>query len=152
MKTPTLLTPPFQILSNTPPLFCCFVSLAEYWTTTSHLMCFFSKYYRLKLVKSLLCIPCNKASILLKVWHKWHDFCWYSDLQPYTEINTNRTQGRVEWHTLKMYNNTTCYVHKVATYITMNEWLADVKMHFTKVHNVFAIQKLLPCRSHISAD
>ena len=52
---------------------------------------FFSKYYRLKLVKSLSCISCNKASTLLKVWHKWHDFCWYSDLQSYTEINTNRT-------------------------------------------------------------
>lgn len=38
-----------------------------------------------------------------------------------------------------------------ATCITLNDEL-DTKFYFTEVYNVFAIQKLLTCRSGLSAD
>ena len=55
-------------------------------------------------------------------------------------------------------------MHKAVTCITLNEELADTKIYFyllllllkfkflllTEVHNIFAFQKLLTSRSHIS--
>ena len=85
------LTPFFQILSTSlsccpqppPPLFfcCCLVSLAE-WVSAPHLMHYCTQlYYGSMHIKScylntrvtLLCVLCNKASIVHSVV-----FCWYS--------------------------------------------------------------------------
>ena len=159
MKTPTLLTPPFFKFYPIPlHSFYCFISLAEYWITP-HLMWFFSKYYRLKLVEPW----CLEARCC--VFHVTrHQFYWRFDTNDMTFVgtliwdhtqrqkHTGHTGSSRMTHTLKMYNNTTCYVHKAATYIILNKWLADIKIYFTKVHNVLAFQKLLPCRNHISAD
>ena len=45
-----------------------------------------------------------------------------------------------------------CYVHVVATCITMNEELTATKIYLTKVHYVFAFQTLLVRSSHITTD
>ena len=55
-------------------------------------MCYVWWYYGSKLLEpwnlnsssTLLCILRNKTSNLLKVWHRWHGFCYYSELISYT--------------------------------------------------------------------
>ena len=88
-------------LSLSPPMCSfCFVSLAE-CVITPNLMCYFAWwYYGPKLIKpwylgtssTLLCVFCNKASNLLKVWHGWHGFCLYFNLLSHIQIN-------IPWHT-----------------------------------------------------
>ena len=87
--------------SLSPPMCSfCFVSLAE-CVITPNLMCYFAWwYYGPKLIKpwylgtssTLLCVFCNKASNLLKVWHGWHGFCLYFNLLSHIQIN-------IPWHT-----------------------------------------------------
>ena len=48
-----------------------------------------------------------------------------------------------------MYIKTACYVYIVATCIALSEYFADTKICFTEVHNAFAFQTLLTCRSHL---
>ena len=97
---------------KSPRSLCCLVSLAQ-CVIKPHLMCYVWWYYGPKLVEpwnpnassTLLCVLCNKASNLLKVWHRWHGFCWYSELiwhthtDKYTE-DTHQNKFRLR-HTHK---------------------------------------------------
>ena len=56
----------------------------------------------------------------------------------------------------KIFINTSCYIHTTATFITLNEFLADTKIYFTEVQTAFQQlffqQLFFPGRSHVSTD
>ena len=94
---------------------------------------------------STLCALCNRASNLLKVWHGWHFLHFWQFLLvlwfEITHANTHRTQ--MDQYTdayLQIYINTNCYIHTVATCITLNKYITDTKTYFTEVYNVSAFQ------------
>ena len=149
---------PFQILSNVPNhlnSFCSFVALVE---------CVDLNFLSLGTV--IPAVPCVLYATEHQIYWRSDIFCifdrwyflhfWQFLLVLWFEIthaNTHRTQ--MDQYTdayLQIHINTNCYIHTVATCITLNKYVTDTKTYFTEVYNVSAFQKLLTCGSHISAD
>ena len=91
-----------------PTLFAAFFLWLNVTSATSNVLVLVW-YYRLKLVEpcylctsgNMLCVLCNKASNLLKVWHKLLSFCQHSDLISKTQTNTQTTQIPIDWNKYK---------------------------------------------------
>ena len=92
-----MLSPLFSnFVQSTPCSFCCLVSLADCLITPQLMCCFAQWYYGPTPVAPcylstsitlLLCVLCDKTYNLLKVWHGWNWFCYYSDLISVVCIN-----------------------------------------------------------------
>ena len=149
MKTPLfpiLLThppPPLFPVTSKPYPHCSFswlVSLAE-WMIMPHLMLFYL----------MIWIYTYQALGPWCVFHatRWgltHNFTgtliWY-----HTQKYTQHTQGPVDWHThLSKYLQQLLFVH--SSYLYYIEWIIHWDQKFT-FHNVFSVQKLFICKSHI---
>ena len=91
-------------------------------------------WYQKHLV-TLLYVLCDKASSLLKVWHKRHSFWCYSDMISHTHTthgnkHTSRTGTNRLTHINYVYFNicqNLLYAHGSYLYYTLNLKLADMK-------------------------
>ena len=82
------------ILSKLPPCsFCCLVTSSECITLLNNIMDLNLLNLGILVLTALCFVLSNKSSNLLKAWHEWHSFCYYSDLitQTQTHIGNTRT-------------------------------------------------------------
>ena len=100
------------------------------------------------------CVFYTKGIKFTEVWHIMKflasTLIWYHKQK---QRHTTHTRAKRLTHPYKyIYINSTCYVPTAAICISLNKYFLISKICLTDFHTVFALKKLLLCRSHISVD
>ena len=105
---------------------------------------------------SVTSVPKRPLYVLSATWLLFHSglthnliFCWYSYLISIRHMPTKTHSGTNSL--TQPYKHTSTPLAKCSQQLSVLHWIFHWCQKFT-FHNVFSLQKLLTCRSHISAD
>ena len=157
---PEDLPPPLNFFPTPPPLcFCCLLSFAEY-VIMPYLMSYFTEWYdKTTIVEPWYLIP--EAPCYVFYATRRQVYCWFDTedmtiasklIWYYTHkhIQTQLTLGPIDWYINILTPPVMCS-QQLPVLHRINHSLI-LKIYFAELKNIFAVQKLVTCWSHISSD